>query len=90
MANQLGSNPWVIDTPGPALLFATNVKAAHFEFSQYAADTDNVIVVDRFGKEVWAANGNVDLSPVESFTVEWIHGISVPTLSSGKLRVYFK
>ena len=90
MANQLGSNPWVIDTPGVAILYQTDVKNAHFEWSDYASQADQVQVKDRFGKIVWSSTGRSDLSLVESFTCEWLYGFAVSTLTAGVLRVYFK
>jgi hypothetical protein len=90
MANLLGSNPWYFDTPGGGILYESDVKSAHFEWEGYTGDTDTVAVQDRFGKIVWAATGKTDASLVESFTIEWLHGINVTTLSSGILRLYFK
>lgn len=90
MANQLGSNPWVIDTPGASVLYKSDVKNAHFEWANYTSQADQVQVTDRFGKIIWSATGQDDLSLVESFTCEWVYGIAVPTLTSGVLRVYFK
>lgn len=90
MANQLGTNPWVIDTPSAAILYPTDVKSAHFEWSNYAVQADAVQVKDRFGKIIWSATGQNDFSLVESFTIEWIHGIAVTTLTAGVLRVFFK
>lgn len=90
MANSLGSNPWVIDTPGSAILYATDVKNAHFEWSDYGSQGDQVQVQDRFGKIVWSATGKGDISLVESFTCEWLYGFACTVLTSGRLRVYFK
>jgi hypothetical protein len=90
MANRLGVNPMVIDTPGPQVLFATDIRNAHFEFTSYGAQGDNVVVQDRFGNFVWETSGRADLSTVVSFTCEWIYGFKVPILSSGKLYLYFK
>jgi hypothetical protein len=90
MANRLGINPMVIDTPGPEVLFATDIRNAHFEFTSYGGQSDQVVVEDRFGNLVWETTGRSDLSTVLSYTVEWIYGMKVPILSSGKLFMYFK
>lgn len=90
MANQLGSNPWVLDTAGTGLLFSSDVRNAHFEWEGYAAQADAVEIKDRFGKVVWAATGAGDLSLVESFTCEWVHGINLTVKTAGIVRVYFK
>jgi hypothetical protein len=90
MANQLATNPWVLDTPAATVLYQSDVKNAHFEWSDYTSQADQVQVKDRFGKVIWSATGQDDLSLVESFTCEWVHGIALTTLSAGVLRVYFK
>lgn len=90
MANALATNPWVLDTADPAVLYATDVRAAHFEWSNYTAQTDQVIIKDRFGKVIWSVTGKDDISMVESFTIEWVHGIVLDTLTAGVVRVYFK
>jgi hypothetical protein len=90
MANQLATNPWVLDTPGAAILYSTDVKSAHFEWANYASQADVVQISDRFGKVIWSATGQDDLSLVESFTIEWVHGIALTTLTAGVVRVYFK
>jgi hypothetical protein len=91
VANQLATNPWVLDTPGLGVLYQTDVKSAHFEWEGYANQADVVEVQDRFGKVIWRATGQNDLSLVESFTIEWVHGINLTVLAAGsRLRVYFK
>lgn len=80
----------VIDTPGPEVLFATDIRNAHFEFTSYGSAGDRVKVQDRFGNDVWETTGKEDKSTVVSFTVEWIYGFKVPELTSGKLFMYFK
>lgn len=89
MANQLGSNPWVLDTPGGGILYPDDVKSAHFEWSGGAA-AQTVEVQDRFGKKIWAAVWAAGQSLIESFTIEWVHGINLTVLGGGVLRVYFK
>jgi hypothetical protein len=89
MPNSLTSNPWVIDTPGAAILFAGDVYIEHMEWSQYQAAA-TCTVQDRFGKVIWQPGPASDLEEVRTGKVEKVHGISVPTLSSGKLWVYFK
>jgi hypothetical protein len=91
MANQLAEMPWSIDTPQAAPFFTTELDIVHFELAQYTLDTDNVIVKNKNGNVVWAANGEADLSPVISQKIGWINGMIVDTLTAGAvLRVYFK
>lgn len=89
MANRLGVNPMVIDTPGAAILFSSNIEIIQLEFIDYGLDTDQITVQDRFGNLVWRANGASDLRPIVSGRLGLINGLAVPTLSAGKLFVWF-
>lgn len=89
MANQLGSNPWVLDTAGGGILYVHDVKSAHFEW-EGAANANTIEVQDRFGKKIWAAVWVTGQALIESFTIEWVHGINLTVLDGGVLRVYFK
>lgn len=85
MANSLGTRPITIDTPGATVLFTTWLKIENIIFTDYAADTDTFVIQDQNGHEVWSGNGKADLSPVISYKIDWVNGLKVPTLSSGKL-----
>lgn len=89
MANQLAERPWIIDTPGATVLFAGRMKIDHFLFAGYAADTDNVTVTDANGHVIWVENGASDLHSIGTRTIGWVNGLIVPTLTSGKLYIYF-
>lgn len=89
MANNLTTNPWVIDTAGAALLWPATVFVDHFEFANYTADTDTVVVKNRAGINAWSDNGASDLRTIRSGHIGAVHGgLSVPTLSSGLLYIY--
>lgn len=90
MANDISGNPLIIDTAAATNVWPQggNLNVRHFEFVDYAAGTDNVIVTDRNGRRVWSANGTADLDNIISQEIGWIRGLIVPTLSSGKLYVY--
>lgn len=90
MANQFGTNPWVFDTPGAAILYNHEIASAHFEWANYASQSDSVVLQDSFGKNIWTATGKADLSLVESFTIEWVHGLKLAILTSGVVRIYFE
>lgn len=89
MANQLGSNPWVLDTPGTAILFAGDIHACHFEWSGGAAG-NAVEVQDRNGKKIWAAVWATNQSLIESFTISWVYGLALTILQGGVVRVYYE
>lgn len=90
MANRLTENPFVIDTAGAAAIFKTNIQVEYFEFVGYNLDTDNVIVQDGAGNLIWQENGASDLRNVRSGRIGWVQGLTVPTLSAGKLLVFFR
>lgn len=88
----LATNPWLFTSgdAGSTVWFKTDIHACHFEWAGYAAQGNKVVVKDRLGKAVWRATGKADLSLVESFTLDWLHGLVVDTLDSGELRVFFE
>lgn len=91
MANKFSVNPWVVDTPGAAVLIPYHIKVRQFAWVDYALDTDVVIVKDNVGNVVWKANGASDLRPVHSGSIGAIQGLIVDTLPAGsKLYIYIE
>lgn len=90
MANQIGPNPWMLDTASATPVFTGYMDVVQFEFSGYALDTDSFEIKDANGKSVWKGNGEADLSPVRSGKIGWIKGLALTTLSSGVMYVYIK
>lgn len=91
MANNLTSNPWVIDTAGAATLYVTDIFVEHFVFTGYSTAGNQVVVQDRFGKTVWVGIGDSLLEDIQSTKIVYMHGIAVPTLQGGGiLRVYIR
>jgi len=87
--NDVSANPWVLDTPGPALLWPAQVKVEHFEFVNYAAQGNQAIIQGFDGKIKWSVTGAADLEEVRSAKVGWINGLVMPTLQGGgKILVY--
>lgn len=88
MANDLSSRQWHLDTPlaygqPGAVLWQGNIKVAHFEFSQYAAQGNQAILKDRNGKIVWSVTGAGDTEEVRSAKVGWVNGLCLDTLQGG-------
>jgi len=91
MANNLAENPITIDTASANVIINWNICVHHMEFVNYAAQTDNVVVQNMNGHNVWDAIGDTTLSPIsQGSQVGWIHGLKVPTLTSGLLKIYIK
>lgn len=91
MANKFAGNPWIVDTPGAAVLIPYHIKVRHFEFVDYALDTDVVQVKDATGAVVWRGNGASDLRPIPSGNIGAINGLIVDVLAAGaKLLIYIE
>lgn len=89
MANDLGSNPWVLDTAAATVLYSGFIVVKAFEWSEYTADAHTIVIKDTNGKEIWSVNGASDLSPIQSTDIGPVQGLALTTLDSGKLRVFY-
>lgn len=83
MPNNLGQNPWVIDTAGATVLWSSRVSVRHIEFAGYTADTDRCVVKNAQGLIIMVLDGAADLETVRSGNVGWVSGIAVTTLDGG-------
>jgi len=90
MANSLGTNPWLLDTASATPVATNAMKIAHFEFVSYAANTDNAVLKNAYGKIVWEAHAASDLEEVRSYKVGWIDGLALTTITSGAILVFFE
>jgi len=96
MANVLSGNPLKIDTLGD--VYATpaqqscRMNIAHIEFVGYSVATDEGILTDNEGREVWRAHGSDDMSPVVSQDIGWVKGLIATsfTLGTGFFLVYLR
>jgi len=90
MANQLAQSPAVIDTAGATIFFPKGCKVKHMEWTNYLAGA-TLIVNNGLGNLIWSPTAANDLSEVRTAAIGWIDtGFQVPTLSSGKLLVFFE
>lgn len=94
MANDLSARQWRLDTPlafgqPGAALWRGNVYVKQAEFSNYAAQGNQVILKDQNGKTVWSATGAADLSPVRLGDIGWVNGIVLDTLTGGGLLTLY-
>lgn len=90
MANQLKTNPWVLDTAAATLLATYNMRIHHMEFVGYSTATHTCILKDVNGNVIWQAHGDVGLENIVSFDLGWVQGLALTTLDSGKVLVYLK
>lgn len=97
MANQLASNPWIIDTPSNTVLFQGRMPHVQVEYVGYAA-AGVAEIQDRNGRTVAILTAATDLRTVRSGRIGWVEGLKVPTtttagpanLPSGKLILYYE
>ena len=91
MANDMSTNPWILDTTktAPEDPFRCTVYVDHFEWVEYTGDTDTVTIKNGAGKEIWKANGASDLQEVRSGHVGTVFGgLFVSAMTAGKIRVF--
>lgn len=89
MANNVSTNPWILDTVTAGVILPTNMKIKHIEFTGYNLATDTCQVQDGNGNIIWQGNGAADFQEVRSGAVGWVHsGLRLSQISSGVVRVY--
>jgi len=91
MANQLAANPMTLDTPGT--IFNAYMKINNIEFVGYTADTDEVVLQNVDGKNLWDARGSTNFNVVRSGHIGWVKGlkfVSITPGSTGVVKVYFE
>lgn len=94
MANQLAVNPLTLDTPGSGVVLIKNrIKISNIEFLKYAVATDEAILTDENGKNVWDAVGSTNFNIQRSGHIGWVNGLIFESLtpgSTGIIKVYFE
>lgn len=91
MTNQLASNPLTLDTPGT--IFTAHMKINNIEFVKYATDTDEIVLQDINGNNLWDARGSTNFNVVRSGHIGWVNGLvfaSITPGSVGVVKVYFE
>jgi hypothetical protein len=97
MANNLSSNPLVIDTAGAGDILAASapirVRCFKWDPTQAATNGQQCVVTDSAGNEVWRSTQATTFLGMP----DWIDfpegglrmkGLKVPTLAVGKLYIY--
>ena len=98
MANQLSSNPWIIDSTSATPYFLGTMQHAQIEYIDYTSAQHHVEVQDRLGRIIARLKGDADLHTVRTGRMGWIYGLMVPptdsdgatNLQSGRIVVYFE
>ncbi len=88
MANDISSNPWILDTVTAGLLWPSNVFVDHFEYIGTTAG-HTCQIVNGAGLVVWEGLMSTDLDPDHSGKIGVIYsGLRVSQISSGVVRVF--
>ena len=95
MANDLTSNPWILDTV-TALVTSDDlfIRAIKWNPGAAAIAGNQVILQDKNGKEFWrgdatGANGEFVFNPASTNLTGWkVQGLKVPTIAAGRISIY--
>ncbi len=87
MADDLTSNPWVIDTTGAKT--SAEIRVARIAWKNATTLSHTVLVVDGSGKTIFEDFASGAVYNVSEPIGRVCTGFSVTTLNSGKLYVYF-
>lgn len=94
MANNIGGNPWVLDTAGVGVIKPGLVYVRAIVFSGYAAATDQAILTANDGRgnriTVATLDGDADLS-AQSYNEGasyWLRDLALTTLTSGQVSIF--
>ncbi len=90
MGNNLTGNPLVIDSANAANVVTGQFRIYSIEWHNYANNAAQAIVTDGLARELFNSYGKADLTPIKGGAEGWVNGIAVPTLTNGKLLIYFK
>jgi hypothetical protein len=86
MADDLTSNPWVIDSTGAKT--SNQVRIARIAWKNASALNDTVLIVDGNGKTIFEDFASGATYNVSEPIARVYDGVTVSTLSSGKLYLH--
>ena len=91
MANNLGHNPWILDTANTStVLWPGRISITNIVFYDYTVETHVALIQNADGITVWKANGASDLRSLDSGPIGIATGLIMHTLDSGKVAVYIE
>ena len=89
MANNFTANPWVVDTV-MATPITQNLKISNIIWTEQIAAGDQLVIQDQAGNvilDIKASSANI-VQTLGNF--QWVNGLKVTTLTSGKLYIYIR
>lgn len=88
MANVLKGRIWIIDTAGATPIWLGRIKIKSIEWRNPGVIADTAVIQRSDGTEQF--NFRCEVANQSQFRIveDWIDGMIVPTLASGKLYVY--
>lgn len=91
MANNISGRVWTLDTP--EIVYDHEVKILFIEFLNYSVSTDEIVLQDRIGRNLWDARGSLAFDVVRSGRIGWSEGltfVSITPGSTGVVKVYIE
>lgn len=89
MANSFVANPWVIDTVMTSPI-TFNLKISNIVWTEQVAAGDQLVILDQAGNtilDIKASSANI-VQTLGNF--QWVNGLKVTVLTSGKLYIYIR
>lgn len=94
MANNLGQNPYIIDTPGAGIITTNIIRMKKLRWIGGTTAGHQCIVTDQFGNVFWKS-----IAPAANYVEEtdWttynnqsvtLNGLKVTVMGSGELHLY--
>lgn len=94
MANDLTQNPWIVDTPGVAVLYANPWSPSKIYWENPTTIGHILVVKDKDDNIILSlraevANGS-QVFDFQQWPGSWFNGIKVTDLQSGKANIYLR
>lgn len=92
MANTvtLGLSPIIVDTAATDILVSRPIKIKVIRWVGATTAAHTAVIKDASGNIIWASHATANNHTEESVINEWFKGLSVTTLASGKLYIYYE
>lgn len=90
MANQLGANPWKLDTASSTPFWTSSCKLVLVEWRKPTTINHTMVLKDKNGYEIISAVAEA-ANQSQLFRIEpaWYDGLALTTLDSGTVYVHF-
>jgi hypothetical protein len=90
MANDLTKIPWIIDTAAATVLSTDRLRVGIIRWEGATTLAHAAVVQDAAGREVWSDQADAANYESETYPERDIEGLKVPTLGSGRLKIWLR